>query len=404
MRTVADEDEVARIVEIGFAHLPEGDSEERTRLLMARAFRPFAAGPHRVVGDEELHASEDAGLAASDMAMRLGRPDLASASLDAAVTAPGNRADFGRMKAINAQRLALVQRLDDPFELGDIYAMNAWCDAFIGNLDTARSLAEQGVRVAGDSPTVVGCLTWLAYTSFCVGEWDRAIHDVQPEIERRLGERADSPPHFSVPAFGAAAFITDARSAPAAARYLEILRSWLGTTQGYSAGMVDAWLASILARRGGVDEASAILAAIPPNVRFAVSRPLIDAAAAYVFAASSAWDEAAAFLGPTREYAERAGLVALPAHLDRLEALLLASTGDTTGARSLLDRSAETFGTIGDRWNRALVDLDAAELLAAAGEQPAAAHRCRAAAVVVSELGSLREIERANALSRRLED
>ncbi len=402
MRTVADEREVARFIEIGFANVPEGDSEERARLLMSRAFIPFAAGPHRLIADEELRASEEAGLAASEIAMRLGRPDLASASLDAAVTSPGGRGDFGRMREINARRLALADRLDDPFELGDIYSMNAWCNAFIGNLETARAHAERGVSVAGDSPTGVGSLTWLAFALFCLGEWDRVVDEIQPEIERRLGDRADAPPHFSVPAFGAAAFITDARSAPSAARYLGVLRAWLGTTQGYSAGMVDAWLAMILTRRGAIDEARRIIDALPPNVRFAVSRPLIDAATAQVLAASAAWDEAAAFLSATREYAERAELVSLPAHLDRLEALASRATGDDGRARALLERAAETFGAIGDRWNLALVELDVAELLADVGERSASSERCRSAAAVVRDLGAIEEIERANAIERRL--
>jgi hypothetical protein len=394
MRTIADEDEVARIIEIGFAHLPGGDSEERTRLLMARAFRPFAAGPHRAVTDAELRESEEAGLAASDMAIRLGRPDLASAALDAAVTAPGNRGDFGRMKAINAKRLALVDRLDDPFELGDIYSMNAWCDAFVGNLETGLQHAERGVAVAGDSPTVVGCMSWLAFAAFRLGDWDRVVDEVQPEIERRLGERADSPPHFTVPAYGASAFVADARSAPTAARYVDILRAWLGTTQGYSAGMVDAWLAMILTHRGAVDEARDVLEAIPANVRFAVSRPFIDAAAAYILAAAEAWDDAAAFVGPAREYAERAKLIALPAHLDRLDGLLTASTGDVEAARRLLMRARITFATIGDRWNAAIVDLDLAKSFLTAGDRAAAASRCDEAETVFSELRSIRELDR----------
>jgi class 3 adenylate cyclase len=394
MRTVADEDEVGRIVEIGFAHLPEGDSEERARLLMARAFRPFAAGPHREVTDEELGASEEAGLAASDMAMRLGRPDLASASLDAAVTAPGNRGNFGRMKAINAKRLALVDRLDDPFELGDIYSMNAWCDAFVGNLRVARQHAERGVSVAGDSPTVVGCLSWLAFTAFCLGDWTTVLDEVQPELERRLGDRADSPPHFSVPAYGAAAFIAGARSAPTAARYLDILRAWLGTTQGYSAGMVDAWLAMILSHHGAVDEARAVIDAIPPNVRFAVSRPFIDAAAAQVLAASSSWDAAAGFLGPTRSYADHAQLIALPAHLDRLDGLMTAATGNADRALELLMRARTTFATMGDRWNAAVLDLDLAGAFQATSDTTSAALRCDEAETVFADLRSIRDLER----------
>jgi hypothetical protein len=310
------------------------------------------------------------------------------------VTAPGNRGNFGRMKAINAKRLALVDRLDDPFELGDIYSMNAWCDAFVGNLRVARQHAERGVSVAGDSPTVVGCLSWLAFTAFCLGDWTTVMDHVQPELERRLGDRADSPPHFSVPAFGAAAFIAGARSAPTAARYLDILRAWLGTTQGYSAGMVDAWLAMILSHHGAVDEARAVIDAIPPNVRFAVTRPFIDAAAARVLAASSSWDAAARFLGPTRAYADHAQLIALPAHLDRLDGLMTAATGNADRALELLMRARTTFATMGDRWNAAVVDLDLAGAFHAAGDTESGALHCDEAETVFADLRSIRDLER----------
>ena len=403
MRTVADEQEVARYIEIGFAHLSEGDSEARTRLLMARAFRPFAAGPHRMISDDELRESEESGLAASDMAMRLDRPDLASAALDAAVTAPGNRADFGRMKAINGRRLALVDRLDDPFELGDIYSMNAWCHAYVGDLAMARRYGEDGVAAAGDSPTVVGCLSWLTFAEFCLGNWDRVVNELQPEIERRLGDRADAPPHFTVPAYGAAAFVLEARAAPTADRYTEILRAWIGTSQGYSAGMVDGWLAFILARRGTVAEAMDVLASIPASVRNAVARPFIDAAHAYLLGERRAWDEVAPFVAVTRSYAENAGLVSLPAHLDRLDGLRAASVDERNDARALLMRARSTFAGIGDRWNTALLDLDLAESALASGDVETAVSRCREATTAFTELRSLRELERARTLAERLE-
>ena len=402
MRIVADEAEVARYVEIGFAHVAEGDSEERTRLLMSRAFRPFAAGPHRAISDDELRASEEAGLAASDMAMRLDRPDLASAALDAAVTAPGNRGDFGRMNAINARRLSLTDRLDDPFELGDIYSMNAWCNAYIGNLSVAREYAEKGVAAAADSPTVIGCLAWLTFTEFGLGRWSRVAGELQPEIERRLGDRAASPPHFTIPAYGAAAFVADTRAAPTAERYVETLRSSLGTSQGYSAGMVEAWLALILTHRGMADEAIAMLDGIPANVRYAVQRPFIDAVAAYALAAAGAWDDAVAFIRETRRYAAGAKLIELPAHLDRLEGLRAMAAGDVDRGSALLAGAGATFDAIGNRWHAALLELDLAETFAASGRTDEANRRASAAEASFERLRSIRELERLRALRERL--
>jgi class 3 adenylate cyclase len=402
MRLIVDEDEVTRYIEIGFEHVPEGDSEERARLLMSRAFRPFAAWTRRIVSEEELRESESAGLAASDMAIRLGRPDLASAALDGAVTAPGNRADYGRMRAINQRRMTLVDQLDDPFELGDIYSMSAWCDAYIGNLAQARAHAERGVVVAADSPTVVGCLSWLTFTEFCLGEWDRVVDHLQPAIESRLGDRADNPPHFTIPAFGATAVVLEARAAPSAERYVGLLRASVGTTQGYSAGMADAWFARILAHRGRVDEALSVLDGIAPALRLAVSRPFIDSVAASVLGAAGAWDRAETFVEETRAYAADAKLVALPAHVDRLEGLLARSAGDLERGRGRLQRSAEAFTAIGDRWNAALAELDLATTLADEGRNKDATHRCAAAEATFERLRSIRDLERARSLGARL--
>jgi class 3 adenylate cyclase len=402
MRTIVPEAEISRFIDIGFAHLPAGDSEERARLLFARAFRPFSSGMQRSWSEEELVASERDGLEASEIGMRLARPDLASAALDAAVTASGNSANYARMKEINSRRLTLVERLDDPFEVGDIYAMNAWCDAYIGDLSAARRYAEAGVEAAGDSPTVVGCLSWLAFVEFSLGNWDRLIDEVQPAIEHRLAERAHDPPHFTIPAYGATAFVLAARSASSADRYLGILRSSLGTTQGYSAGMVEAWLAWIEAHRGRVDEARTLLARLSGPVREAVSRPFIDAVTSYVLSRAEAWEVARDFVARTRDYASRAGLIILPAHLDRLEGLSTLATGEPGRGSDLLAASSRTFADAGDRWHAALADLDLATALADRGEAGDAGRRCAAAEVTFERLRSIRELERARKLRARL--
>ncbi len=402
MRTIVTEEEISRYIDIGFAHLPEGDSEERARLLFARSFRPFTSAMERRWTQEELREAERAGLEAAEIGMRLGRPDLASAALDAAVTSSGNVANYRRMKEINERRLGLVELLDDPFELGDIYAMNAWCDAYIGNLSRAHAYAEAGLASAADSPTVVGCLSWLAFVEFGLGAWDRLIEYVQPAIEQRLGDRSDVPPHFTIPAYGASAFVLAAREAPSADRYLDILRASLGRTQGYSAGMVEAWLGWILARQGRVDEARALLDRISEPVRHAVSRPFIDAATAFVLATDGAWDEAARFVARTRAYASDAGLRALPAHLDRLEGLASLAAGDGGGGLALLSRACDTFGAIGDRWNGALAELDLAGALARSGRVDDAIGRCAAAIRTFDELRSIRELERARTLAASL--
>ena len=58
-----------------------GDSEELARLLIVKAFWPASLGEGRGTEAEELEARES-GEEAAAMAIRLGRPDLASAALD----------------------------------------------------------------------------------------------------------------------------------------------------------------------------------------------------------------------------------------------------------------------------------------------------------------------------------
>src|SRR5262249_34886080 len=82
MRTPPPEGEVRPILDLGFARLPEGDSEERARLLAHQAGWPFAFP--EAVDERELDAIERMGLEAAEMAVRLGLPDIASAAFDAA--------------------------------------------------------------------------------------------------------------------------------------------------------------------------------------------------------------------------------------------------------------------------------------------------------------------------------
>ena len=62
-----------------------------------------------------------------------GRLDLASASLDSAGTPLWDRALYGPSVAIVRRRLKLADELEDPWELGDMHAVAAWCFAMIGD-------------------------------------------------------------------------------------------------------------------------------------------------------------------------------------------------------------------------------------------------------------------------------
>ena len=81
-------------MDIGFAHLPPGDGEERIRLLSLRSGWLFAF-PNENVTEEEIRAFEQAGVEASEIAERLGLWDLASGALDNAGAAWGSVGRYG---------------------------------------------------------------------------------------------------------------------------------------------------------------------------------------------------------------------------------------------------------------------------------------------------------------------
>ena len=146
MREVPPEGEITTYLDLGFAHAGEEDDESLVRLLVARAFGPFSFGPGRELRPGEYEAARADGQRAAEMAMRIGRPDLASAALDAMGSAGISLGHYGRDQEIIERRLALVDILEDPWEVGDIFAMGAWYATYLGDFHRAIELAEGGVQ------------------------------------------------------------------------------------------------------------------------------------------------------------------------------------------------------------------------------------------------------------------
>src|SRR4029453_17937971 len=136
------------------------------------------------------------------------------------------------------------------------------------------------------------------------------------EAQALLGERSDDPPYFMTSLFGVAAFVHEARGLPGAGGLLEILGGIRGSVLEVST-MAAHWLAWVMARRGQMDQAWALVRETP--VRSATFRPFHDQAFAELLALSHRWAEVPAFVESSRSYAIEAGLLALPAHLARLE-------------------------------------------------------------------------------------
>ena len=89
------EETVRELWDLGIAHLPPGDTEERIRLLGIRALWPFAFSPEGY-SEAELEELETAGLQAAEMALRMGLPNRASAAFDQATGPWVSSGRYGR--------------------------------------------------------------------------------------------------------------------------------------------------------------------------------------------------------------------------------------------------------------------------------------------------------------------
>jgi AAA ATPase domain/Adenylate and Guanylate cyclase catalytic domain len=401
MTHVPPEDEVGHYLDLGFNNVGEEDSEERVRLLFASGFVAFAFGPRRAISDEEYDRAEAYAEEAADMAMRLGRPDLASASLDSAGATTWPRGLYGPSLPLVQRRLDLAETLEDPWELGDIHAVAAWSRALIGDYRKAVQLAERGeLLTAGEAAGMeLHNVSWRAFAEFALGNWQAIVGDILPRIQTLLGDRRDDPPYFAIHGFGSAAFIHDAQGGPEAADLVSHLRRQ-SATEGPS-HQPHIWLAWILARRGEVDEADDLLerAAVSSQVW----RPFADQVHAIVLAELARWDQVPPFLERARRFAARGGLRALPIHLDRLEGRAALATNDHGRAIEILARASTGFGDLGARWEQACTDLSLAQALTAADHRNDARARLDPAIEVFEELRSLREIERSRELLKELE-
>lgn len=398
MMRVPPEDEVRRYFELGFANVGHDDSEEHVRLLLGRAFVGYAFGSKRPISDDEYEQAVADAERGADMAMRLGRPDLASASLDGASAALWPRGLYGPSLEIVRRRLGLAEQLEDPWELGDMYAVAAWAYALVGDYVEAIRLAERGQALAADQAPgmVLHNLSWRAFAEFSLGNWDVVVDDILPLVRTQLGDRINDPPYFTAHAFGSAAFVYGSRQHPAARGLIALLRKHAeGMEEGQWPRLSLIWLAWTLTRLGRRDEVRSLLERLRSSESYTEqTRPLEDQLLAVVLAEHGRWDEVPAFLDRSRELAERGGLRALPVHLDRLEARAALAAGDLDLGLAMLELARAGFVELGAAWERAVTELDVAQTLIAEGRTGEARSALEAAAPDIERAGALDEIER----------
>jgi hypothetical protein len=220
------------------------------------------------------------------------------------------------------------------------------------------------------------------------------LDTVLPRVQVVLGDRFEDPPYFTAHAFGSAAFVRAARGDPAAASLLSLLRRNVESVQqGEWPSLSLIWLAWIETRQGSWNEVEALLEPLSSS-HTELRRPLQDQVTATALAAFARWDDVPAFLTGSRAFAERAGLHALPVHLDRLDGRASLAAANAERAATLLERAGEGFAVLGAIWERAVTELDLADALASSGRDEDARAMLARAAPVLEQSGAVIELER----------
>jgi class 3 adenylate cyclase len=393
MMQVPPAEEVDRYLELGFAHLPPGDSEERARLLIARSMRPFSVfGAGFTVEQLQDHLEEAE--AAAEMAERLELPALRSAALDGAAGAALMQGRGAAMIDIDERRQQLAPLLDDPGEKGDMYSNAAFARLLVGRYRDGLELAAKGIEAALAEAPSFGIYSMVFHTiaEFRLGDWDAALAGHE-RILGLLGER-DDPPRPWLQSFAVAALIADARGdAMTANRYLApVLRG--AEVQSFRTVTGAPWVARLYARRGAFEQAR----------RWLDGMTLLETAAPAaecrcdVIALEGAWSAAPEAVARAHEVAAYAGSIALPAYADRLEGRAALAGGDVDRSIAKLASTRDVFGELEAAWERAVTELSLAEALAAAGRADEARSVLDAAAPDLDRAGALSEIDRTRAL------
>lgn len=122
-------------------------------------------------------------------------------------------------------------------------------------------------------------------------------------------------------------------------------------------------------------------------------RPLHDQVLAVTLAEQGRWSDVPAFVVASRAFSERAGLRALPAHLDRLEGHAALHEGNLERAISMLDHARSRFVALHAAWERSVTELDLARALASAGRPEDGRSVLSAAAPDLERSGARRELK-----------
>ena len=382
------ESEVETLYRLGLEAAPPGDTGERVRLLGLRAGWPFAypSDSWSEVAAEEFQRIGEEG---ADMALRLGRPNLASGVLDQASAGWVSAGWYGRSMPIWERRAAIIPRVTDILEIGDSWAMGAWNLYELGRYRASVDVADAGLgQVAGRGlASDLHIRSWRLVALQRLGEWDEALEELD-RMRALLGDRRDEPPFFASHAFAAAASIHESRGARIESDALAQMLLHLGT--GTHVRLFP-WLLRLLIQRGEVDAA----ARLGRGPTWRVHTGDVYEGEAELLAVRRAWDETGPLLDIMRTHAAEAGTPSVAVFADRLEGRAAAARRDASAAATWLERAAAGFAGLEAVPERALTELDLAEALRAAGRDDDAAAAAENAATIFERLGSAKDLARA---------
>ena len=391
-------EEVGPYVEIGLEHAA-AEGEARVRLLLARSMWIFAF--RREGFDEaEADAARRAGEEAFALAEALGRDDLASAALDGVQSIEFIVGLHGLTWAVVERRLAIVERLTDPWEVGDALQTAADTALAVGRYEDARRWASEGFERARGGPDVWRAgLAWRAIARFKLGDWDGALEDYERMEAARAATRFGTTGYFTLTMWSCIALLHELRGERAAADRL-VARVEAEIDGGTPTVRVIPFLARLSAHRGS-DDAFARIESSASIVGREMGLGLILEAQCDVTAELGRLELADETVADSRAFAARAQLEALPFYADRLDGRAALARGDVSRALETLARAWDGFGALGAPWEAAVAQVWLGEAQLAAG-QAGDARRCATEAFdVFDDLRSVRERELARSLLDR---
>ena len=354
------ESDVRAMMDLAATNLPLGDTEERVRVLGLRASWPFAF-PDETLTDDQLASFAEAGREAAGIAMRIGKPDLASFALDNAQGAWSSVGNYREALSLWHERAEIMDGVTDIIEIGDFYGMGSWGYYETGRYPRALEVTDEGLTaVGGRGPNVeIHLRAWRCVTFGRLGSWDDALEEFRL-IRELLDDRRDEPPYFASHAFGTAALIHDARGDVVESDRLSGLLSTLERT---TSGRLYPFLLRYLVRTGDLVRARSLER--PTN--WAVHKGDALEAESELVAATEGWDGIDRLLDGMRAHAEKTDAQSVAAFADRLEGRAALAEGDGARAEASFRASIERFDRLGATWERALSEVDLAGALASQG-------------------------------------